>query len=206
MNVMAFTGFLGSGKTAGASVFAKAYQQRSGCTLYSNYGLQGAKMFSKLDDFKDIARQPSSILVLDEAHMDFDARSFSSNHVKFFTQVSYYLRKMRCTLILTTPNFGDIDSRIRGITNILVQVTKRNGYFYYDMFDLQSDRFLKTMRFRVENLEHYGEQIFDTTKMVTPIEIPDKKGDFKDFLDELKLISENYSVSAARQSPLAVGV
>ncbi|MCY7936295.1 hypothetical protein MOF37_07610 [Bacillus spizizenii] len=206
MNVMVFEGFLGSGKTAGASVFAKAFQQRSGCTLYSNYGLQGSKPFTKLDDFKDIAVQPSSILVLDESHMDLDARSFSSNHVKFFTQISYYLRKLRCTMILTSPNFEDLDSRIRGITNILVQVEKRNGYFFYRMHDWQSNRYLKTYRFKQQYLKEYGHQVFDTTKMVTPIDIPDKKGDFNDFLEELKRISENYMVSAARQAPLAVGV
>ncbi|MEC1264978.1 hypothetical protein P9C50_09885, partial [Bacillus subtilis] len=80
------------------------------------------------------------------------------------------------------------------------------GYFFYRLHDWQSSRYLKTYRFKQRYLEQYGNQVFDTTKMVTPIDIPDKKGDFKEFLEELKRISENYMVSAARQAPLAVGV
>lgn len=192
MNFMIFEGFLGAGKTLGASIFAVHYQQKSGCALYSNFGLKGAKPFSSLDDFKEIAKEKSSILVLDEAHMDLDARSFSSNHVKFFTQVSYYLRKLRCTLIMTSPSFSDLDSRIRRITNIYVSVTKDFRNFYYEMHDIQSNKYLRTMQINQQDAFKIANQIFDTAGMVTPIEIPAKKDDFADFLNELKVISETY--------------
>lgn len=192
MNFMAFTGFLGSGKTLGASVFAQAYKEKSGCALYSNCGLIGSKPFTCMDDFKKIAMEQSSILLLDEAHMDLDARSFSSNHVKFFTQVSYYLRKLRCTLILTTPNFQDLDSRIRGITNVLAFVSKDKDYFKYEMYDVQSERYLRTYRILKNNAFSIANKIYDTNSMVTPISIPNTKNDFTDFLEELKVLSENY--------------
>ena len=130
MNVFVFTGFLGSGKTLGAVLYAKKYQALSGCALYSNIAIEGAKPFYSLETFKEIAQESSSILLLDEAHMDLDARSFNTNHVKFFTQLSYYLRKLRCTLFITSPNFADLDSRIRGITNILAIVSKSKGKFF----------------------------------------------------------------------------
>ncbi len=123
MNVMVFEGFLGSGKTFGMSLFAKYYQEKMTvhCTVITV--LIGSKPFVNLDTFHDIAKEESSILNLDEGHIDLDARSFSSNSVKFFSQLSYYLRKLRCTLFITAPSFDDLDSRIRGITNVLVRVS-----------------------------------------------------------------------------------
>lgn len=194
MNFMVLEGFLGAGKTLGASILAKYYQERSGCALYSNFGLKGSKPFTSLEDFKEIAKEKSSILILDEAHVDLDSRSFSSNHVKFFTQVSYYLRKLRCTLIMTSPSFTDLDSRIRGITNIYIRVNKDSKSFHYKMYDEQSKRYLKTMRINQKDAFAVAHQIFDTYSMVTPIEVPAKKEDFTVFLNELKIISEAYYI------------
>jgi len=200
MNFIVIQGFLGSGKTLGASIIAKNYQEKSNCALYSNYGLVGSKPFTSIDDFKKIAVEESSILVLDEAHMDLDARSFSSNHVKFFTQVSYYLRKLRCTMILTSPSFEDLDSRIRKVTNVLVDVSKDNQYFYYDFYDIQSHKFLKTLRINSKNAFAIGQYIFDTSSMVTPVDVPNSKEDFKTFLEELKTLSENYYRKGVEQA------
>lgn len=192
MNFMVFNGYLGSGKTLGACIYALHYVQKSGCALYSNCGLVGSKPFTSIDDFKEIAKEKSSILVLDEAHMDLDARSFSSNHVKFFTQVSYYLRKLRCTLIITTPSFEDLDTRIRKITNVLAFVSKDANYFKYELWDVQSRKFIQNMKITKTNAFMVGDALFDTNSMVTPVEIPKNKDDFKDFLEELKHISESY--------------
>lgn len=192
MNFMVFEGYLGSGKTLGAAIYSKHFSQLSGCALYSNCGMLGSKPFTCLDDFKHIAREQSSILLLDEAHMDLDARSFSSNHVKFFTQVSYYLRKLRCTLIITTPSFSDLDTRIRNITNILAFVSKDAKYFRYELWDVQSRKHKKDMKIKKENAFMVAETLFDTNSMVTPIDIPKNKDDFKEFLEELKHISEQF--------------
>lgn len=192
MNFMVFNGYLGSGKTLGAAIYAKHYSQLSGCALYSNCGLLGAKPFTSINDFKNIAREQSSILLLDEAHMDLDARSFSSNHVKFFTQVSYYLRKLRCTLIITTPSFSDLDTRIRNITNVLAFVKKDSKYFRYELFDWQSVKKIQDIKIKKENAFLVAESLFDTNSMVTPIDIPKNKDDFKEFLEELKHISEHF--------------
>ncbi|MEB8755979.1 hypothetical protein P4G71_16260 [Bacillus cereus] len=192
MNVMVFEGFLGSGKTFGMSLFAKYYQEKSNCALYSNYGLIGSKPFVNLDTFHDIAKEESSILNLDEGHIDLDARSFSSNSVKFFSQLSYYLRKLRCTLFITAPSFDDLDSRIRGITNVLVRVSNDKKYFYYKMYDVQSKRYLKTMRIQKKKAFAIGSKVYDTTAMVSPVQVPDKRQDFMEFLEALKSTAEEY--------------
>lgn len=202
MNFMVFNGYLGSGKTLGAAIYAKHYAQLSGCALYSNCGLLGAKPFTRIEDFKHIANEKSSILLLDEAHMDLDARSFSSNHVKFFTQVSYYLRKLRCTLIITTPSFSDLDTRIRNITNVLAFVTKDKKYFRYELYDVQSLKYIQQMKIKKENAFMVADTLFDTNSMVTPIHIPKNKDDFTDFLQELKHISEHYYKSVEQPTKL----
>lgn len=196
INVFVFTGFLGSGKTLGAVLYAKKYQALSGCALYSNISIEGAKPFHSIETFKEIAKESSSILLLDEAHMDLDARSFNTNHVKFFTQLSYYLRKLRCTLFITSPNFGDLDSRIRGITNVLAIVSKSNDKFYYDMYDIQSDRYLRRYEMYQKEAFYVANNVYDTYAMVTPVTVPDGKAGFTEFLNELKSISETYYANA----------
>lgn len=199
MNFMVFEGYLGSGKTLGATIFAKTFVEKSGCALYSNCGVAGSKSFASLDDFKLIAQEESSILILDEAHIDLDSRSFNSNHVKYLTSVSYFLRKMRCTLIITSPSFDDLDSRIRGVTNILAQVTKTKNYFLYTLFDVQSNKYLTTYRVNKDLAFSISATLYDTGAMVTPIEIPKTKDDFNKFLEELKTISENYYIGGGRE-------
>ena len=61
---------------------------------------------------------------------------------------SFYLRKVRTTFIMTSPLFDNLDSRIRGITNMLVKVRNDKKYFYYDCWDVQSDRFLRTLKIK----------------------------------------------------------
>lgn len=204
INIFVFTGFLGSGKTLGAVLYAKKYQALSGCALYSNIAIEGAKPFTSIEDFKEIAKETSSILLLDEAHMDLDARSFNTNHVKFFSQVSYYLRKLRCTLFITSPSFADLDSRIRGITNILAVVSKSKGYFTYDLYDVQSERYLRRYQMRQNEAFYVASNVYDTYAMVTPVTVPETKGDYKVFLDELKHISEDYyrAMAAAAMTQL----
>lgn len=201
MNFVAVQGFLGVGKTLGATLFALDYQQRSGCALYSNFGINGSKPFSSVEDFKKIAMEESSILVLDEAHMDLDARSFSSNHVKFFTQLSYYLRKLRCTLIMTTPSFSDLDSRIRGVTNLVLNVAKDRKYFYYDVWDYQSHKYLKTLKISRVNAYNLSDYYFNTNNMVVPVQMVSKREDWTEYLEDLKSIAESYHQRTL--SPLA---
>ncbi len=87
MNVMVFEGFLGSGKTFGMSLFAKYYQEKSfvHCTVITV--LIGSKPFVNLDTFHDIAKEESSILNLDEGHIDLDARSFRVTRKVLFSIV-----------------------------------------------------------------------------------------------------------------------
>src|SRR5699024_5077379 len=106
---------------------------------------------------------------------------------------SFYLRKLRTTFIMTSPLFENLDSRIRSITNMLVVVSKDKKYFYYDMYDVQSNKFLKRKRVRQDF--SFKLNLYDTNGIVSPIVVPDTKKDFDLFLERLKQVSENFYVS-----------
>lgn len=199
MNFIVLEGSLGSGKTLGAVIFANYIKSLSEeTTLYSNFGMYHSKEFSSLYDLYELSQNFSSIVVLDEAHIDMDARSFSSNHVKFLTQASFYLRKLRTTFIMTSPLFENLDSRIRGITNMLVKVRSDKKYFYYDCYDIQSDKFLQTLKIKKETA--FNLNLYDTNAIVSPLEVPETKKDFDVFLETLKQKTLNYYNSDSRSA------
>lgn len=203
MNFIVFEGALGTGKTNGAVVFANYIKQLAPETvLYSNFGMKNAKEFTSLYDLYELANNPSSIVVLDEAHIDLDSRSFNTNHVKFISQTSFYLRKLRTTFIMTSPLFENLDSRIRGITNMLVVVSKDKNNFYYDCIDIQSDRYLK--RKKIQKEYSFSLDLYDTNSIVTPISVPETKKDFDMFLAELKRITDNFYIGKQAEGQKAL--
>jgi hypothetical protein len=195
MYVFSFSGIMGSGKTLGQSIMAKQLQAKTNCTLYSNYGLKGSKPFTSFRDFLDVAVQPSSIVCLDEVHNDIDARDFNTNAVKYFSHIVFYLRKMRCTLFMTTPLFENVESRVRGVTNILIPVEKDKDNYYYPMYDWQGMKYLKTKKIAKEKAHEVASLIFDTHSMVVPLEYPANRNDFTDLLTEMKKANDQYFIS-----------
>ncbi|WP_259391979.1 hypothetical protein [Paenibacillus thiaminolyticus] len=192
MYLMGFDGPLGSGKTFGMSLFAQHYRQKTGCTLYSNYGLKHSKLFTNFEQFLDVAQQPSSIICLDEAHTDLDSRSGNTNVAKYLTHMLFYLRKIRATLFFSSPSITNIDFRVRSIMNVYCHVRKAKASFYYDMYDIQSEKFLRTMRIQKQKAFQIGHQIYDTHKMVVPMEFPSTKEEYHKVINQLKQISDDY--------------
>lgn len=205
MNIINFSGQMGNGKTLGMSILAKYFQEQTGCTLYSNYGLVGSKPFYSFYDFLDVAVQPHSIICLDEVHNDIDARDFNTNAVKYFSHIAFYLRKMRCTLMMTSPLFENVESRVRGVTNVICPVHKDKNYYYYPFYDWQSMKPLKPKRIKKEFAHKVASNIFDTYSMVTPLEYPENRNEFKKLLEELKLANTHYLESvASKETPKAL--
>lgn len=192
MNVAVIDGYLGAGKTLAMSILASYFASRSNCTLYSNFGLKDSKEFSSFDTFLDISMQPSSILCLDEAHSDMDSRNSTTNQAKFWSHLMFYLRKMRCTVFLATPGIENLDSRVRLLCNLYIHVTKTKTHFLYDMYDMQSGRFLRRYKIAQESAFIIANGIYDTYKMVLPVEYPSSKEEFQNLLTELKETSDNY--------------
>ncbi|WP_348623374.1 hypothetical protein ABFT51_20800 [Paenibacillus peoriae] len=197
MYLMGFEGFLGVGKTFGMSLLAQHYRQQSGCTLYSNYGLNHSKTFTSFEHFLDVAAQPSSVICLDEIHTDLDSRSVNTNVAKYLTHMIFYLRKLRCTLMFTSPDITNIDIRVRLIMNILCRVKKNKRNFLYEMYDMQQSKSLRTLKINQMKAFAIGSQIYDTYKMVVPMGFPETKEGYIDVFNLLKKVSDQYYVQAS---------
>lgn len=192
MNLVAIDGYLGSGKTLGMTILGVYFQMKSGCTLYSNYNVNGSLPFNHYNDFLHVAQQKSSIILLDEAHSDLDARNFNTNAVKFFTHLVFYFRKMRTTMFMATPLFENLDSRVRSICNLYIHVSKTKTHFKYEMYDIQSMRYLRTYKIEIEKAKQIAKMVYSTYNMVTPVEFPADRKEFNDFVHQLKSINDDY--------------
>lgn len=195
MYLMGFDGRMGEGKTFGMSLLAQHFRQKSGCTLYSNYGLAGSKLFTTFDQFLDVAQQPSSIICLDEIHTDLDSRSGNTNISKYFTHMIFYLRKLRCTIMFASPLISNVEYRVRGVMNVYCQVSKTKNKFRYEMWDMQSGAYLRTMTVNQQKAFAIGHQIYDTHKMVVPMEFPSTKEEYNTIINKLKDLSDQYYIN-----------
>lgn len=186
MNLVIIDGYLGAGKTLAMTLLASYFQGLSNCALYSNYGIAGSKKFDHYEDFLQIADENSTIVCLDEAHTDLDSRNFNTNAVKFFTHLIFYLRKLRTTIMLATPSIDNLDSRVRGIANLYIKVTKDKKFFLYDFYDVQSLKYLKRYKIRQADAFVIASMAYDTFNMVLPVEFPQDRNIYNDFVKTLK--------------------
>lgn len=186
MELVLFTGNRGVGKTLGMSLYATYLSKKTGCTLFSNYGLYGSRIFSSFDDFSLISKENHSILCLDECHNDIDTRLARSNSSMFFSHFIFYLRKLNCVMFMTTPLFKNVDSRVRSVVNVVVNVSKDKKFFYYDFYDCNSGKFLVRKCVNKQIALLVGAKFFDTKAIVTPLIYPEKRADFVKIFDGLR--------------------
>lgn len=196
MYVWVFAGNLGEGKTFGMSVMAQYYAARARraglpVELFANYGLRGAHPLTSYKDFYKVAASPASICLLDEAHVNLDARLFHKGSNIYMTQFFFYLRKLGASLFMTTPNIRNLDSRIRLLTNVLVECHKVGGGFSYDIWDFQSLRLLRRKflpKYRVQEI--FGAGLYDTNAIIRAVSFPSSEREFDAFLDRIVQIRD----------------
>lgn len=198
-NLIMFDGYMGSGKTALMSISALYYQKISNCTLFSNYGLVGSVPFTSFDDFKKVALCPSSIICLDESHLDISNRDFNSNSVKFFVNMVFFLRKLRCTLMMTSPLFMNIDSKVRDVTNIYIHCSKYNGFLNYEYYDAERLQFIKKSRISENTISKIMPYVYDTYELCTPLLYPKDRQEYLSVFSDVKNLNKQY-MSSLRSS------
>lgn len=186
MNIIIIDGMLGAGKTLAMSILSKYYAEKSGCALFSNYGLYGSYEFNSYRDFLKVVAQKHSIICLDEAHIFLDSRMSHNKGVIYFTQLSYYFRKMRTTVMMTSPQIDSIDKRVRLCANIYVYAEKDDKYFKYHFYDYQSERYLKTKRIKKDDAIRLASKLYDTYYMVEPMVLPRSEEEYREFVELLK--------------------
>lgn len=200
MYLWTFQGNLGEGKTSAMSIFAHYYasrMKRKKIELFSNYGLAESRELKHYSDFYEVARCHGSIVCIDEAQTSLDARLFSKGNNIYLTQFMFYLRKLGCSWFLATPAISNLDSRVRMLTNVLVDCHKTPKGFSYNIYDYQAKesgpygkllkrKFLPMPRAK----EIFNTGLYDTYKIIRSIPFPANEREFDKFLSEIITVHE----------------
>lgn len=122
-------GPLGSGKTFLMSLLAhhwkeKVEAQGGKIALFSNYDLKDSYPMSHYTDWYKVAAAQGSIICWDEAQMAFSNRKWSKYGSGVATEILMFTRKMQSVQIYCSPSIKNVDSRIRDIVEVLVNVRK----------------------------------------------------------------------------------
>lgn len=107
-------GNIGSGKSCLSVKIAQRYLRR-GWSVYSNDSMQGALKLN-VSDLEHFALPENSLVIIDEASLEFNSRSFSKiklTLIEYFKLCRHY--KNKCIIISQT--FGDTDKQIRELAN-----------------------------------------------------------------------------------------
>lgn len=127
--VSLFIGLPGSGKTSVASAFVKqcnSFIHKKKITVYSNVPIIGAYQISKAD-IGTVQLEPGSLLIFDEAGLEFDNRDFDKNFkgeqgkkmLQFFKLIRHYQVKL-----IVLSQSADIDKKIRDLAGVIYLVKK----------------------------------------------------------------------------------
>lgn len=141
----------GVGKTTILAMFAKMFMKRH--KVYSNVAIKGTFLY-KIEDFGAKAFPPESVILLDEAGIEFNSRAYKTLNKKIIKYLKLQ-RHYRNMLIISSQTYNDADKVIRDsasylfylkkygsftigkrIINELVLVPAQNGQQGYMGFDL----------------------------------------------------------------------
>ena len=204
MYVWVLMGNMGAGKSAGAVILSQyfaAHGRAAGLDvdLYSNFDMLGGKPLKSYEDFYEVARSPNSIVIMDEAHVNLDARMFHKGGNIYMTQFFFYFRKLHCSLFLCSPHIRNLDARIRNLTNVLVLCEKTRAGFSYIFIDYHSDRLLAKKFLPMATAKKiFRTGVYDTHALIRAIEFPSNERSFDNFLDKVIEIREGGRNDAAR--------
>lgn len=191
--IFGITGGYGQGKTTTAVIKGHQWAAASGGQLWANFPLRGAYLFSDYTDWYRIADAHGSIVIFDESQMNFDARQWGGFQNITLTKIMNYVRKMNCVFIFVLPNYDNIDSRIRQMTEILIVCSKsRNGTIYNHVYDYQDKRYGEYGRLlnrwilpKASQQKVYALDLFDSYSMVHQFPMPSTPKQAEEFFRTL---------------------
>lgn len=111
-------GGLGSGKSLTA-VWLAAQEAQKGRAVYANFPCTFA---TRVTSWDEVVRIRAGVFLWDESHLDIDGRRFMKNVnvTPWLTQT----RKLGVDLIVISQDFGQVDTRLRNLTDLLIRCEK----------------------------------------------------------------------------------
>lgn len=190
-------GGLGQGKTALMSILAhywrvKVRENGGDLKLFSNYGLKDSYPMTHFTDWYEVAKAQGSICCWDEAHMAFSNRKWNTYGQGLATELMMYTRKMQSVQIYCTPNVGNVDTRIRQIIEVVVDVRKigKKG-FSYNFRDFQTGQNMVSHFLPMSKANIYFKQnLYDTHQMVQGFPLPPSETEGKKFFAKLEEVHD----------------
>ena len=188
-------GPLGSGKTFLMSLLATHWRDKviaagGDIKLYSNYGLKNSAPLDDYEAWYDVAAAQGSIVCWDEAQMAFSNRKWSKYGAGVATELLMYTRKMQSVQFYCSPSIQNVDSRIRQIVEILIDVRKigKSGFSLrftdYQTGEFMHKQFIPTSK--ANRIFKLG--LYDTHERVMGFPLPQNERDGKTFFETLQKI------------------
>ncbi|MDP4086028.1 MAG: ATPase [Bacillota bacterium] len=188
-------GPLGAGKTFVMSLLAHHWKERvlgqgGNVQLFSNYGLKDSKPMTHYTDWYEVAAAQGSICCWDEAQMSFSNRKWSKYGATLATEVMMYTRKMQSVQMYCSPSINNVDSRIRQIVEVLINVRKIGDKgFSLHFTDWQTGEFMHKQflpMFKAKQV--FKLDLYDTFNMVQGFPLPQTEKQGEQFFEKLEQI------------------
>jgi 5-methylcytosine-specific restriction endonuclease McrBC regulatory subunit McrC len=193
-------GLLGAGKTLTASIMAHYYKNvienrfGSSIELFSNYELKDSIPMDHYTDWYKVADAQGSICVWDESQRMFDSRTSLKFEQVISTELLMYVRKLGSVQIFVSPSIYNVDSRIRQLTEVLINVrTVGNKGITLDYFDYQAQQFGNQGKFLHSRYipqgklkKIYALNLYDTFTLIKGFPLPSTEQLAKKFFIELE--------------------
>lgn len=188
-------GPLGAGKTFVMSLLAhhwreKVLAQGGDVKLFSNYGLKDSFPMTNYTDWYEVAAAQGSIICWDEAQMAFSNRKWSKYGAGVATEVMMFTRKMKSVQMYCSPSIQNVDSRIRQIVEVLVNVRKiGNKGFTLHFTDWQTGEFMHKQFLPMWKAKLiFKMNLYDTFNMVQGFPLPNTEKQGTEFFEQLEQI------------------
>lgn len=188
-------GPLGAGKTFIMSVLAHHWKEKAEnmggeVKLFSNYGLKDSYPMTHYTDWYEVAEAQGSICCWDEAQMAFSNRKWSKYGSTLATEVMMYTRKMKSVQMYCSPSINNVDSRIRQIVEVLVDVRKiKDAGFSFRFIDYQTGQFMNKQFLPMWKAKKiFQMNLYDSFQMVQGFPLPNTEREGDIFFDKLEQI------------------
>lgn len=121
MTLVAIVGELGTGKTLALTYLAWHNYIRKGRKIYSNYHFKPPIKYTPVKTVDDINEMKSGIFCGDELWLWLDSRASHVKKNRFIAAILAKSRKRNLEILYTTQSFGQIDVRIRRLTDFILE-------------------------------------------------------------------------------------